>query len=135
MEMLRSQDGNIKRRNDMKRLNFLFVAVILSLVFSAPAWAAIDINFAWDSQENVTGFRLYLLLDGVEDVIDIPVDSPGFDPANPSYTISDIGYGIYFFTLTAYNQFGESAHTAPPKKAIILESEVPGNLIMTIIIR
>ena len=93
----------------------------MGLLLPTPAYPA-DVTLEWNPVSGAAGYKMYYRS------ADAPAGEyqPGIDVgANTTGTIPDLD-GPYYFAVTAYNAFGESAYSA----------EVFGNLIqMPVIIR
>jgi len=97
--------------------------LIIMLVFVGYVSAA-DITVRWDpnTEDDLAGYKLYYKADtsgpeylGTEadegsSPINIPLDTQGFDPNNPEYTITNLDAAhVYFLVLTAYDDAGNES--------------------------
>jgi len=95
-----------------------FLLLCISIIFSPGSADALDITLRWDanSEPDLAGYKIYYKTgtpggpyDGTGALqgpspIDIPLDTIGFDPDNPEFTINDLSdSGRYFLVVTAYD--------------------------------
>lgn len=98
-------------------VGIIFVMIIFAL---AGVSQAAEVTLAWDPHDNthtnLTGYNLYYKAgssvqtdpDGAT-LIYIALTDPGFDPDNPSYTVTDLLDDTkYYFTVTAMVNDDES---------------------------
>lgn len=107
-------------RNLCKRKQIFVVPFLLACsVFSSVEAIAKDYSFSWQaSTESLTGYKLYYKKGGVGVVKSAPFDGTGANEGSSpiilsnnqaSFTVTGLDESaIYYFTLTAYNENGES---------------------------
>lgn len=102
----------------MKNTILIFILIVVSTLFSALAQAE-TVSLAWDanSEDNLAGYKLYYKTD----TSGAPYDGTGADQGDspvtidlsvledaavPFYTLTGLGYGTYYFALTAFDTDG-----------------------------
>jgi len=87
----------------------LFLALAMVLLTSSMAIAAMEVTLQWDpnSESDLAGYKVYQgsTAGGPYIMIkNIALTTPGFDPANPEYTVVNLVRGTrYFWVVTAYD--------------------------------
>ncbi len=102
-----------------QKLALLLFASILLLFWMTPAHALVDVTLAWDATPGVAGYKLYYKTgspgppyDGTGATIDSSptiIDSP-IDVGNVTQVTIHLPDGEYRFSLTGYNEYGESGY-------------------------
>ena len=95
-----------------------FLLFVLMLTFHPKSGEAADFVLKWNpnNEYDLLGYYIYYLegdsvtadMAGVTKV-NIALDTPGFDTAHPSYTLTDLkNETLYSFAVSAYSAAGES---------------------------
>ena len=102
------------RKGDMKTL-WTSVLTIWLIAIAQIALSA-EVVLSWNAVDNATGYRMYYGTEskGHGDPVDVGAETTG------TITLED---GTYFFAVTAYNDYGESAKSQELKATIATPTE------------
>jgi hypothetical protein len=107
------------RNRPIRTVAIELILVMVIFAFASVSQAA-EVTLAWDPHDNthtnLTGYNLYYKAGSSVQadpngatLIYIALTDPGFDPENPSYTVTDLLDDTqYFFTVTAMVEDDES---------------------------
>ncbi len=83
----------------------VFIAFILLLILCNSAWPA-DVTLMWDPVETAKGYKSYCRPASAPE----GRDAPAVDAGSETFVTIHDPSGPYYFSATAYNDYGESEH-------------------------